>query len=716
MAITDYDKLPIRDFNGQWSRLEPTDVPVNNAIYSQNCEYLPGNVSTRNGFTSSLNSATAMSSMFNWVRNTGNNFNTGNALAYFATASTKARLLTDLAQYNAPGAWTIDLFTDASAATVLFTNGGTRLYCAPINTACAGTSDGRVVNDDTTTDRLFLGPLSTLPTLANTGTGVITAGTHRVGFVIQTRSGFIGRISPANSTDGTFNTASAIVAPGGRQINLQVTATWPAEAVGVYAVMTTADNLAQYFQVPGASYGVIGGLSSTVNININISDVDLKETGTDITQNQFFLTQDTLGNAPFYPFKIVEYGQRIVFLTTVGSTFKYYPSNIANPQQITADQHVRYLPGFRSGRSAFVLDGVLYVLGQNWTYADRDNTQVPVSWPTAELVDGQIGTLSPDGVTVNASKGFAWVAHTSGLYLFSAGRYNTKPVSYYQDDWWKRINWSSAWCVQVRDNKDRLQVYVKVPLKYSGTVSTSGNTATFIKTNPATGNDFSGLAPGMAITINNVGYTIATVSNDGQTLTTTTTIGTNASVAYSITPTTATHIFMWDYSNGLTPEAVKFSLWNIASYPLGCIEIVQNPTTQFQELWVGSTSASNPMRLMNDADSSPYNDNSAAIQCIYETALFPAKALTSIGMQYRHYAAHSRVTGSGTLNVTSFSIDRTATFSWLPITLDSEPTPFRRINLMTIGASHRFVTNAANQWFLLSGIDYYYAPGPSFIS
>ena len=70
-----------------------------------------------------------------------------------------------------------------------------------------------------------------------------------------------------------------------------------------------------------------------------------------------------------------------------------------------------------------------------------------------------------------ASQGFAVVAHTTGLYVFSGGSYTTRPISYYNEPEWKRINWNYATSVQVVDDKDRQQLYVLAPLKASCTVT-----------------------------------------------------------------------------------------------------------------------------------------------------------------------------------------------------------------------------------------------------
>src|SRR5262249_33695959 len=145
--------------------------------------------------------------------------------------------------------------------------------------------------------------------------------------------------------------------------------------------------------------------------------------------------------------------------------------------------------------------------GPNWTYAFEDTGDVPVTWPSARLVDGFIGTQAPRGFTVNASTGLGWCAHTTGLYVFQGGAFNPLPVSYMNAPDWARINWAQAAKLQVVDDKDKQRVYVLAALDAN---------------------------------------------------------------------TSPSHLLTFDYTNGMTTETIKYSLWNIAGYLPGSICIVQN--------------------------------------------------------------------------------------------------------------------------------------------
>ena len=649
--------IKITDFRGPAFRLEATDIPISASQLALNCEYNPGYVGTRAGFGLALTPSPlcAITSMFNWVRNADVAIPTGNALAYFDATTTKARLITNLATGTV-----YDLFTDAGAYAASFASGGSRLYACAFDTAGQGTAQARVVGTDVAAiyiDKAFMGPMTYKPTLTNSATaGDIGPGERRVGYIVASRTGFMGKISPVSGN--TFDTTSIITTPGGKKLDIAFNATWPTEAATVYPVMTTADNPAQFFIIPGSSFGVPGGQAYAFTATVSISDDDLKASGQDVTQNLNLLTQDSGGLGPFFPFLILEYGQRMMYFTSEAGLSKWYVSDYnpefgVNPQGITADQHVRFLPGYRSVATAFVLDNVVYVLGPHWTFAERDNLQLPVQWPAPELVDGQIGALGPLAATVNSSKGMAWVADSGGLYIFSGGRYSARPVSYMVEPDWKKINLTAGYTVQVKDHKDKQCVYVVVPMA--------------TETDPY--------------------------------------------------PTAPNRIMMFDYSNGIEPEEVKYSLWDLDNYDPAAIEIVQNQNTRRLELWVGRGTAGKILRQMNWADDgNPHADDDAPIDWQFETALLPGMN-RSIGAVYRHYGAHLRVKGYGVLNTTVYGMDRRRSTVCKTIMLEREPAVeyFRRFALNSESASLRFTMNEnAFDYCILSALEYDFGEGPRF--
>lgn len=704
MALRDWQSFEVTDFNGPWPRLEPTDVPPTGSLLSNNSEYNPGQVGTRVGFGLVWNPAEAISSIYNWITVPDLISAAGNYLFYYSKTSSKVRYAPNLSSPSG-----IDAFS-ATAEGAIFTSGGTRLYVATFNAAGSGANQLRVVGvyfAAMNTDRAFLGPLTTKPVLANSGTaGTITAGEHRVGYIITTRNGYTGKVSPVTA-DLVFDITSSFTAPGSQKLLFQLTALWPAEAFTISVVMTPQSNPNRYFIVPQSSLGVPPGISSTVNISIDITDDDLIATGVEVTMNTTLLTQALDGTGPFNPFNVVEYGQRMVYLTDSGSNPRFYASEPDNHQFITADQHVKYLPGFRKITAAFVLRNVLYVLGPHWTYAFQDTNVVPAQWPEPQAIDSLIGTLSVRGVVANSSGGFAWICDVNGLFLFAGGQYVTRPISYYVEPDWKRINWAAPTEVEIVDNRDKQQVLIRAPLNANSVVDVLGTALTWVS-----GDVFStAWTAGTAIVVDGVSKAIASVASSTS-LTLSTSATTASGVTATVSPAYATHICMFDYSGGLTAETVKYSPWNIDGYQPGAMGLVQNNTSKLIELWLARGVAGKMLRQMNpQSDALPYNDDTAAIPWDFELALMPGMN-ASIGTIYAHRGAQVRAVGSGTLFVKTYGIDRTLSRDWNPITLGTAPgVEYTRLFAMNSeGASTRFSMATANHHAILSAYRHYSVP------
>src|SRR5205085_1916930 len=79
----------------------------------------------------------------------------------------------------------------------------------------------------------------------------------------------------------------------------------------------------------------------------------------------------------------------------------------------------------------------------------------------------------------------------------------------------------------------------------------------------------------------------------------------------------------WDYTNGTTPEQVKYSLNNKASYNASAMTIVQNQTTRKLDMWYGPGIAGPIIRENSSSDTNPYRDVAQPIDCQYETSDFP---------------------------------------------------------------------------------------------
>lgn len=460
MALSEYQFAYTTDFRGPRLRLEDSDLPSDAALAAENVEYEAGHVRTRYGVATVWNPNESIASMYNWLKGPDDASLQGSYLVYYSPSAGAVKYVPNLAS---PAASLQSLYSQSSGWGVHVAPAGPRIYTAVFNSAGAGAGQCRVstiTGAVLLTDKAFPAPMATVPSVTNTGSGNITPGTHRVCYYILTRSGHRGKLAPFAS--GAFAPVS-VTAPGGQQLQFQLTATWPDDATAVYVGMTTASNNAEYILVPGANASVTGGGSSTVTLNLNISDEDLRSRGTSITDYQLWMTQDGSGNGPFNPSHVMEMDGRMWYLTVLNDRSELYVSEPGQYQQISADQHLITLPGDRAMKTMFSLGGNTYVLGPTWTYAVTPTGDRPSLWASPRLIDGLIGTIAPMGVDVNTSRGIAWVANQGGLYAFADGRYQDTPISRDVDLHWQEIDWNYAYLVRVKDDKDRNRVIVTAP-------------------------------------------------------------------------------------------------------------------------------------------------------------------------------------------------------------------------------------------------------------
>lgn len=457
------------DFEGPWdpSFIDPTDIALPKGMLAMNAAYLPGKVAIRLGHSAVFIDSTAVNgftSFINWLfeyNSLARNFMIAFAKGVGVQISDMANPIPSLAT----------LIPDTASYGSYASPSGLRAYVATYDHNGAGTSGGYVFGFPAASagfpgsvDHLFMAPIAPISfTVTEGSTGDTTAGLHRFGFLLTSRSGYITRFSPVDGS-GVFAPVS-FTSAGGTILTLAINAVWPNEAAALQIIMTTAANPSQYYIVPGTIFAVVGGITSSVTIQINISDGDLAATGSDPSPYQFLLTQWPSGTAPFFPRSLVNYSNRMGYNTIDKSGYPViYFSDPQNYQSITADQHGVYLPGNLQIVTGQPIQATCYIFGPHWTYSVSDTGDVPATWASAQLVDGSIGTLSKYGVYVNASQSFAWVADEGGLFLFQGSAYPARPISYYNTPDWKRINWAIPDAVQVVDDKNAKVVKVFAPL------------------------------------------------------------------------------------------------------------------------------------------------------------------------------------------------------------------------------------------------------------
>ena len=470
--VDGFDKRELTDFPGADLLRGTEDLHRNaspGAVLAKNVEYIPGQVRTRRGFGLFKTISIEANRIFNWI------VGDFNRILYFSKNGGSPKVAY---QGLDPALSLADVVTglSATAADAVFSPFGSRLFMAFLKAGGDGVNVAKVWNG------LFSGATSPLVddvfqappdegagagdygvTYAEPGAGVVTAGEHNFAVIFRTRNGYQTKakaLSTAKTAAGSLNLT----------VTLDPVTTWPASINGVRLAISTVQSPAQYIFV-GEFYVITGGSSTNIVITVNLSDTAIASLidANDAT-DWFSLITNSDASAPDTPVSIVDYGNRMVWIADILDTeiladvSSIYISNPDEPQWITADRHLVFLPGRRRARAQFVLFDLLYVLGPSWTYAFVDNGDFPSTWARPTLVDNRIGALSQNGVTTNASRGVAWVANRDGLYAFQGGSFPQLPASYRQTPDWERINWTNTTQVQVIDDGINDTVRVIVPL------------------------------------------------------------------------------------------------------------------------------------------------------------------------------------------------------------------------------------------------------------
>ena len=443
--------------------------PSKNALDAENIRYFyveTGSdgipyckVRTRQGHAVAFNPASAVKSMHNFTSIDPVDSSALNWLLYYTGSEVKI--------YDIDGATSFSMDPAASIGSptvkLSMAEAGTRAYFCGHDANGIGTGSGYVVDNNGDDDKLFEPPMLTTavtitPTEPATPAGVVTAGTHKLLFILTTRNGFTGQPSPVN-TSGVAVPAS-ITSTGSKTINFAFSGTFPAAAeLGSIAVlMTTTDDTETFYFVGGSTAGVVAGAWSG-NITVDISDAALLNSPPAI---DYFskLTRDPVTNAaPFNPSFLCVYKNRMVY----GAGDRLYISDPFDYQSVTEDFHVQYLPGRQTITGAFPYrDGTLHLTSHEATFSLSDSGGVPVDWSGPQLVDGRIGTPAPHGTTQDSSRNYAWVATPESLRLFSDGTY-LDPVT----DWipaWGRINWTQPGKIEIEEDIEEQTVMVLAPL------------------------------------------------------------------------------------------------------------------------------------------------------------------------------------------------------------------------------------------------------------
>jgi hypothetical protein len=677
--LRDKQTREITQFGGAWQLSDGPLVDFRGALKATNLEFTTSQVGTRHGFKATgLSSSYDPGELYCWYgpfSQITSNYSDTN-LCFLAPNYTGAGVdLLGIINLKSGGLLYSIAYSGGNARAVgTFVGIGMRLYFCFVDTSQKTSSwsfsggviagynnSGSFGGKGAAALTLFPGPTSYVPGApTEPSAGVVTAGAHRLGYIIEYNTGFTSRVSPDTGSsshipDITSFAPVSFTSAGAKNLSWVLNPTaWPVGATACSIVMTTTTNPNQYYIVPGSRTAVADGAAGSTTFTINISDTDLASQGIDATPYLYKYTCSNTNAAFVLPRHIVMWGDRMAYHTSLTDSISnsitcIYVSERNDYQTFTADQHLVQLPGQRPSVTSFRMGTLNYVVGPHEIWSVTDTGDVPVSWPAPQLIDGRHGTLAIHGVEVSPSSNYAWIADQNGLYVFTGGPMDQLPISYQQTTDWQRINWDQAWCIKVKDHASAKQVFVMVPL-------------------------------------------------DGA--------------------TTASHLMMFDYANGVTWDTVRYSLWSLASYPLGAMEIVRNDLASQAtgnqkklELWLGSSSVGAILRQTTDSDTNPFRDASSAIACAYRTAMFPGKGYQPATIS-RHSGFHTRIKGAGNMTPLIYDMDQVLAQTLATQALASAPAQEIFWGADVIGdlACVEFNTNTLDTHWTLASLKWYLSP------
>lgn len=619
--LNDSDFVDYTNFDGPNLIQDEEDVTQPQGLYCRNSEYVEGQVRTRRGFAQAWNPAAIILSMYNWVQQATNR------LVYLTSAGAviSRDLATGVNTTITTVLSTVVLSCAQQGYRLFMTFANANGYGVQLAKVWDGTLTAGVPNVETVFPRPpyyfeFTGGVN-WATFTEPSAGFVTAGAHLYALAFTTWSGGETPPAPHDPAIPEHLASKSFTSAGNKIVRLSFSpaTTWAPNLYSVQVMMTTVDNHDRWFLVPSFNGGgpaiIPRGTNTTITLDINIDDVALTGGGpTEVTNTLFNLL---IGQPPngyeVDPYHIIGYNNRMVYLWR------------------------------QFGFDGVSLDATILVSDPykpQWIILAYNQLTLP------ELRDAT--TMFALGATL-------YVLGQSWIFAFSDN--GQIPVQWAPP---RQVSGDvgSIFIKGVTTNPSKGRAWI---CDHAGLFAFIGSVlpevpASYEQTPDWDRINFS--APQNALNVKEYpDYRLVVVKAplDGATY--------------------ATHLLVWDYTNGFTPGKIKYcGLWNLADYPgIGDIEIVQNYATKIKELWISRGDSAGDVRRQKsiqagdatDANPKPlYNDQTLGIDWAYK--MLPLARAADGVQQIVGFKIRER--GEGQINVTANSFDEQRTTTLAPIT------------------------------------------------
>lgn len=454
MKTVGFTPIKLTDFRGAQPDLAFAEITNTRAAYARNIISKERGLSPRNGYALFETIAGSITFLYNWIAHSVNApglspdrlviMNAANQLqVFYARTGILVNIATIAGTPKAP----------------VVCEQGLRLYVTGV-----GFGGVRVMDpNEAEIDFAFAPPFAATIAVTDTGVGTVGIGKHRFAFIGESRSGFLGKLSPVSGPafapfEYTVTSTDPLV---GRKLTVTVSGAAPAEIAKIHLVMTTVENLDQYYFVPNGSLAVGTVMSATVEVDIADDRLTQLSQATDYDN---WITRGVGSNAdPINCYAVLEFKSRMVYICGPD----VYVSEPDNFQQISGDQHVLRVRGAASVTAGVGIGNSLYLFTESSTSVYQHRDDVPVTWAKPDTVGGAQGVPSQNCVAVtianDSGSSYAVTANPDGLWYFD-GNYSLKPINYFQLSVWKTINWAAADKIRIVDHTSTQSIYVLAPL------------------------------------------------------------------------------------------------------------------------------------------------------------------------------------------------------------------------------------------------------------